>query len=70
MKIYRNSVLSGVLLAFATMGSTQATELHYIECGGELFPTSVRVIAEFEAAHPDVTVNTEAVPWETCRDPR
>ena len=68
MKIYRNSVLSGVLLAFATMGSAQATELHYIECGGELFPTSMRVIAEFEAAHPDLTVNTEAVPWETCQD--
>jgi multiple sugar transport system substrate-binding protein len=68
MKIFRNSLLSGALLTFISMGSTQAAELHYIECGDKLWPSSVKGIEEFKSTNPDIRVVTEAVPWENCQD--
>lgn len=68
MKNFRNSLLSGTLLAFISMGGTQAAKLHYIECGSELWRSSVKGIEAFKSTHLDITVVTETLPWEICQD--
>jgi len=48
--------------------SIQASELHFIMCGGEIRDADQTVVDAFTAANPGVTVNIEAVPWGTCQD--
>ena len=54
--------------ALTAGGMAQAQELHMIMCGGEIREADQTVITAFEASHPGVTVNAEAVPWGTCQD--
>ncbi len=54
--------------ALAASGTTQAQELHFIMCGGEIRPADQRAADEFVAENPGVTVNIDAVPWGTCQD--
>ncbi len=63
------------LIALAAAGTAMtagtgayAQELHMIMCGGEIREADQKVIADFEASNPGVTVNAEAVPWGTCQD--
>lgn len=64
--------LKTLTVAAALMGgsalSAQAQELHFIMCGGEVRPADQKVIDEFQAANPGVTVKMEAVEWGTCQD--
>ena len=48
--------------------SAQAEELHFIMCGGEVRAADQKVIDDFQAANPGVTVKMEAVEWGTCQD--
>ncbi len=54
--------------AMAASSAVQAQEVHMIMCGGEIRVADQKVIAQFEADNPGVTVNAEAVPWGTCQD--
>ncbi|MBO6852267.1 MAG: sugar ABC transporter substrate-binding protein [Marivivens sp.] len=58
----------GAALLCGSALSAQAEELHFIMCGGEAFHADQKVVADFEAANPGVTVNLEQVPWGTCQD--
>jgi multiple sugar transport system substrate-binding protein len=64
--------LKTLTVAAALMGgsalSAQATELHFIMCGGEVRAADQKVIDAFQAANPGVTVKMEAVEWGTCQD--
>ncbi|WP_368345566.1 sugar ABC transporter substrate-binding protein [Pelagovum sp. HNIBRBA483] len=58
----------GAALLCGSALSAQAEELHFIMCGGEAFHADEKVVSDFEAANPGVTVNLEQVPWGTCQD--
>ena len=58
----------GAALACGTAMSAQATELHFIMCGGEIREADQTVVDAFTAKHDGVSVNIEAVPWGTCQD--
>lgn len=58
----------GAALLCGSALTAQAEELHFIMCGGEAFHADQKVVADFEAANPGVTVNLEQVPWGTCQD--
>ena len=63
--------LSAVLMSSAASmvaADGDATELHFIMCGGEVRAADQAVIDQFEADNAGVTVNLEAVPWGTCQD--
>ncbi len=67
MKHIKTLTLGAALLAGTAM-SSQAEELHFIMCGGEVRPADQAVVDAFEASHEGVTVKMEAVPWGTCQD--
>ncbi|WP_420860033.1 ABC transporter substrate-binding protein [Marivivens marinus] len=67
MKTVRTLSLGAVLLAGSAL-SSQAEELHFIMCGGEVREADQAVVDAFVASHDGVTVNIEAVPWGTCQD--
>ncbi len=58
----------GAAMVVGSTLSTQAQELHFIMCGGEIREADQTVVDAFTAANPGVTVNIEAVPWGTCQD--
>ncbi len=61
--------LGAALLSGAATGALAADqELHFIMCGGEVRAADQAVVDQFEADHPGVSVNLEAVPWGTCQD--
>ena len=66
--IKRFSLISSVLLLLTGFFQIQAQELRFIMCGGEVREADQRVIDDFKASNPGVTVNMEAVPWGTCQD--
>ena len=59
-------LLSGT--AMSAQADSDAKELHFIMCGGEIRAADQAVVDQFEADNPGVTVNLEAVPWGTCQD--
>lgn len=65
-KILTVAAVTGAALSAGSFA--QAQELHMIMCGGEIREADQTVITAFEASHPGVTVNAEAVPWGTCQD--
>lgn len=67
MRHLKTITLGAALLAGTAM-SSQAEELHFIMCGGEVRAADQKVVDAFEAKHPGVKVNLEAVPWGTCQD--
>lgn len=67
MKLLKPIMLGGLFVAASAVG-TQAQELHFIMCGGEVREADQTVVDAFEAKHDGVTVNLEAVPWGTCQD--
>ena len=66
--IKRFSLISSVILLLTGFFQIQAQELRFIMCGGEVREADQRVIDDFKASNPGVTVNMEAVPWGTCQD--
>ena len=66
--IKRFSLISSVVLLLTGFFQIQAQELRFIMCGGEVREADQRVIDDFKASNPGVTVNMEAVPWGTCQD--
>ena len=62
------SLISSVILLLTGFFQIQAQELRFIMCGGEVREADQRVIDDFKASNPGVTVNMEAVPWGTCQD--
>jgi multiple sugar transport system substrate-binding protein len=67
MRYLKTLTLGAVMMAGSTL-SIQASELHFIMCGGEIRDADQTVVDAFTAANPGVTVNIEAVPWGTCQD--
>ncbi len=67
MKHLKLISIGAVLLGSTTL-SAQAQVVQMIMCGGEIREADQKVIAQFEADNPGVTVNAEAVPWGTCQD--
>jgi len=67
MRYLKTLTLGAVMVAGSTL-SIQASELHFIMCGGEIRDADQTVVDAFTAANPGVTVNIEAVPWGTCQD--
>ena len=67
MKLIKTLAMGTVLLAGSTL-SSQAQELHFIMCGGEIREADQTVVDAFVAKNAGVTVNLEAVPWGTCQD--
>jgi len=67
MKHLKTLALGAAVLAGSAL-SAQSQELHFIMCGGEVRAADQTVIDAFQASHPGVTVNMEAVPWGTCQD--
>ncbi|MDA8647814.1 sugar ABC transporter substrate-binding protein [Rhodobacteraceae bacterium] len=67
MRYLKTLTLGAVMVAGSTL-SIQASELHFIMCGGEIRDADETVVDAFTAANPGVTVNIEAVPWGTCQD--
>jgi len=67
MRYLKALTLGAVMMAGSTL-SIQASELHFIMCGGEIRDADQTVVDAFTAANPGVTVNIEAVPWGTCQD--
>jgi len=67
MRYLKILTLGAVMVAGSTL-SIQASELHFIMCGGEIRDADQTVVDAFTAANPGVTVNIEAVPWGTCQD--
>ncbi len=59
-------LLSGT--AMTAQADSDATELHFIMCGGEIRAADQAVVDQFVADNEGVTVNLEAVPWGTCQD--
>ena len=66
--IKRFSLISSFVLLLTGFFQIQAQELRFIMCGGEVREADQRVIDDFKASNPGVTVNMEAVPWGTCQD--
>ena len=67
MKYIKTLAIGAAMFAGSTL-STQAQELHFIMCGGEIRDADQAVVDAFTAANQGVTVNIEAVPWGTCQD--
>ena len=67
MRHLKTLTLGAALLAGSAI-SSQAQELHFIMCGGEVRPADQEVVDAFQATHDGVTVKLEAVPWGTCQD--
>ena len=67
MRYLKTLTLGAMMVAGSTL-SIQASELHFIMCGGEIRDADQTVVDAFTAANPGVTVNIEAVPWGTCQD--
>jgi multiple sugar transport system substrate-binding protein len=69
MKHITTLSLAAVLLT-GTALSAQAEDvkLSFIMCGGEVRAADQKAIDEFQADHPGVTVDMQAVPWGTCQD--
>ncbi len=65
---YVKTLSLGAILAAGTALPSQAEELHFIMCGGEVRDADQAVVDAFEANNDGVTVNIEAVPWGTCQD--
>jgi len=65
---YIKRTLFLLVMGLGLMAPVQAEEVHMVMCGGEIREADKVVIAAFEASHPGVTVNAEAVPWGTCQD--
>ena len=67
MKSIKLLTVGAAMLAGGAI-SAQATELHFIMCGGEIRQADQTVVDAFVAKHDGVSVNIEAVPWGTCQD--
>lgn len=67
MTHFKKLALAGTILASSAIGA-QAQEIHFIMCGGEVREADQKVVDQFIADNPGVTVNMEAVPWGTCQD--
>lgn len=67
MQHLKTLTVAAALLGGSTLAS-QAQELHFIMCGGEVRPADQKVIDQFQADNPGVTVKMEAVEWGTCQD--
>ncbi|MDG1425657.1 MAG: sugar ABC transporter substrate-binding protein [Paracoccaceae bacterium] len=67
MKSIKLLTVGAAMLAGSVI-SAQATELHFIMCGGEIRQADQTVVDAFVAKHDGVSVNIEAVPWGTCQD--
>ena len=67
MKNLKLLTVGAAMLAGSAI-SAQATELHFIMCGGEIRQADQTVVDAFVAKHDGVSVNIEAVPWGTCQD--
>lgn len=65
---YVKTLSLGAILVAGTALPSQADELHFIMCGGEVRDADQAVVDAFEAKNEGVTVNLEAVPWGTCQD--
>lgn len=57
-------LFGGLLLAAAV----HAQQLKFVMCGGEVREADQKVIDQFQADNPGVSVEMEAVPWGTCQD--
>ena len=70
MKSIHSLTMGALLLGGSAMSAMaqDATELHFIMCGGEVRPADQVVIDQFIVDNPGVTVNMEAVEWGTCQD--
>lgn len=67
MQHLKTLTVAAALLGGSALAS-QAQELHFIMCGGEVRPADQKVIDQFQADNPGVTVKMEAVEWGTCQD--
>ena len=67
MNHFKTLTVAAALLGGSALAS-QAQELHFIMCGGEVRPADQKVIDQFQADNPGVTVKMEAVEWGTCQD--
>ena len=67
MQHLKTLTVAAALLGGSALAS-QAQELHFIMCGGEVRPADQKVIDKFQADNPGVTVKMEAVEWGTCQD--
>ncbi len=67
MTQFKKLALAGTILVSGAMAA-QAEEIHFIMCGGEVREADQKVVDQFVAENPGVTVNMEAVPWGTCQD--
>lgn len=68
MKRLLTAVAVGTAIASLMAPIAQAEELHFVMCGGEALEADQKVIDQFLASHPGVTVNMEVIPWGTCQD--
>ena len=62
--------MAALVLGGTSLGANaqDATELHFIMCGGEVREADQKVVDQFMADNEGVTINLEAVPWGTCQD--
>jgi multiple sugar transport system substrate-binding protein len=67
MTQFKTLTIAAGLMA-GTAFSAQAQELQFIMCGGEVRAADQKVIDQFQADNPGVTVKMEAVEWGTCQD--
>ena len=65
---HAKKILSVLVIGAGLTAPVQAEEINMVMCGGEIRVADQAVITAFEASHPGVTVNAEAVPWGTCQD--